>query len=233
MDLVGAVGVFIILQTQAAADRLGQFGDTGHQLVFAVGFAAVDFQQRPGRARLLQQIHDVGVHLQDLDAVGDDVLRIRAQYHELVGMHHQPDATFGRTPARAAEGVLEFFQDRQAERLIGEREDRRRHPVQPDAFALAVAQRVVERLDIVAVDVFQRALLAFFGQVEQALARQRAIPHLFRDGDADKAEVWLRGDQGHGAGKSSRSRVAQGAPVFGTRVESGAPYCRVPSTWVQ
>jgi len=57
----------------------------------------MDFKERPGRAWLLQQVHDVGMHLQDLDAVGHHSGRVGREYNELVRMHHEPNIAVDRT----------------------------------------------------------------------------------------------------------------------------------------
>ncbi|KAF1858502.1 hypothetical protein Lal_00015019 [Lupinus albus] len=192
VDLVRAVRVLVVLQAQAQADRVRQRADALDEGVGAVGLAAVDLEQCPRRARLFQQVHEVGVHLQDFHAVGDDVGRVGTEHHELVRMHHEAQPQFRRAPARARERGREGLHDGPADVFVEEREDRRRDAVQPDAVAAAILQRAVQRLQVVAVELIQQPALAVVRQLQQALARDGAVADVLRDGDADEAELGRR-----------------------------------------
>jgi hypothetical protein len=93
-------------------------------------------------------------------------------------MHHQAQAELARAYAGARQRGREAFHHFAADVLVEEGEDRGRHAVQPDALALAVLQRAVQRLQVVAVDVVEDPALAGIKMFEQALARDRAVADL-------------------------------------------------------
>jgi hypothetical protein len=125
------------------------------------------------------RVHDVGVHLQDLDAVRDHIFGIGGKHDELVGVHHQPDVLVGRTGARFRQRARQWGDAFAADILVQKREDRRRDAVERNTLAFAKAQGRVEGLDVVAVDFVEQLALGRRRGLEQPFARDRAVTDLF------------------------------------------------------
>lgn len=189
MNLSGAVRVLVVFQAQPGADAVGQGRDLSYQRVRAVSFAAMNLKQRPGRPGLLQQIHDVGVHLQYLDAVRHDAGRVRAEHDKLIRVHHQADILVERTLSHAGQHLLQRLQHFAADVFVSEWKDGRKNAVQGKTFARAKAQGTIERCDVVAVDFVEQVALLLLWEREQFLARYGSVTYVGRQGDADQAEL--------------------------------------------